>query len=154
MRKYILVIYDQINSILGGSKEVVIKMKNDSVAKEEILKYKLEKLESQKELYWRQRAKAHWLQPGDRNTKYFHQHASERRKQNKIRRLVKDDGSVTEDMREIHALVTEFYSSLFQSHAGHRYEELLHQVPSRVTENMNEALMRDYFQSSPWVTPK
>jgi CTP-dependent riboflavin kinase len=116
----------------------------ESVAREEILKYKLDKMEDQKELYCRQRAKAHWLQHGDRNTRFFHEHTSERRRLNKIRRLLKDDGSVVEEMGEIHTMVTNFYKSLFQSHAGNRYDELLSQVPHRVTDDMNEALHREY----------
>lgn len=36
------------------------------------------------EIYWGQRAKAHWLKEGDRNTKFFHAQASERQKQNTI----------------------------------------------------------------------
>lgn len=92
----------------------------DNVAREEILKYELEKLEDQKELYWRQRAKAHWLQHGDRNTKYFHQHASERRRLNRIQKLVRDDGSVVKQIGEIHTMVTDLFKSLFQSHAGNR----------------------------------
>ena len=36
------------------------------------------------EIYWGQRAKAHWLKEGDRNTKFFHVQTSERRKQNTI----------------------------------------------------------------------
>jgi hypothetical protein len=63
---------------------------------------------------------------------------------NGIWRLVKDDGGVVEEKGEIHNLVTDFYKTLFQSHAGHHYEELLHQVPSRVTEAMNETLMKEY----------
>jgi hypothetical protein len=63
---------------------------------------------------------------------------------NKIRRLVKEDGSVVEEKREIINLVTDFYKNLFQSQAGHRYEELLHQVPSLVTIAMNEILLAEY----------
>jgi hypothetical protein len=56
-----------------------------NVAREEILRYKLEKLEEQKDLYWRHRAQAHWLKHGDRNTKFFHGFASERRRKNRIK---------------------------------------------------------------------
>lgn len=116
----------------------------DSVAREEILKYKLEKLENQRDLYWQQRAKVHWLHHGDRNTKFFHKHASERRRQNMIRKLVKEDGSVVEEKGEIHALITNFYKTLFQSNAGDRFEELLQQLPTRVNAEMNGLLMKDY----------
>lgn len=49
-----------------------------------------------------------------------------------------------EEMGEIHKLITDYYKSLFQSHAGHRYEELLQKVPSRVNVDMNETLMKEY----------
>jgi hypothetical protein len=114
------------------------------VNKEEVLKYKLEKLETQKETYWRQRAKAHCLQHGDKNTKFFHQHATERRRVNRIKKLVKDDGSVVQEKGEIHNLVTDFYKTLFQSRAGLRYDELLQHIPSRVTGEMNDSLMKEY----------
>jgi len=67
-----------------------------TVGREQILKYKLERLEEQRNLYWKQRAHAHWLDNGDRNTKFFHQFASERKRRSRICKLVMEDGSVVE----------------------------------------------------------
>ena len=78
----------------------------DSVAREEILKYRLDKLENQRELYWKQRATTHWLKHSDRNTEFFRKFASERRRRNRISHLVKEDGGVVEDAESIHTMVT------------------------------------------------
>ena len=101
-------------------------------------------MENQHELYWKQRATTHWLKHGDRNTRFFHEFASARRRRNRISRLVEEDGSVVEDAEGIHNLVTNFYTSLFQSNEGSRFEELLEAVPSRVTNAMNADLMKEY----------
>jgi hypothetical protein len=37
------------------------------------------------EIYWAQRSRANWLQHGDRNTSFFHNYASARRKKNSIK---------------------------------------------------------------------
>jgi hypothetical protein len=58
--------------------------------------------------------------------------------------LIPEDGGVVEEPREILELVTNFYNNLFQSHAGNRYNELLPQVPTRVTAGMNEMLIEEY----------
>ena len=57
---------------------------------------------------------------------------------------MKDDGCVVEDAGGIQAMATNFYSALFTSSAGSRYEELLQHLPSRVTDAMNADLTRDY----------
>ena len=44
------------------------------------------------ETIWRQLSKVHWYRDGDRNTKFFHARASERRKKNTILGLWNDDG--------------------------------------------------------------
>ncbi|KAJ1259810.1 hypothetical protein BS78_10G184600 [Paspalum vaginatum] len=64
----------------------------ENVERENLLRYKMQKLEEQKDIYWRQRAHANWLKNGDRNTTYFQQYASERRKKNRIKMLKREDG--------------------------------------------------------------
>jgi hypothetical protein len=64
----------------------------ESVQREQVLRYKLGKLEEQKEIYWRQRAHVNWLTAGDWNTTFFHACASQRKKRNRIKKLRTDDG--------------------------------------------------------------
>jgi len=58
--------------------------------------------------------------------------------------LVNDAGDVVTDLAGIHELVTNYYQTLFTSHAGNRYNELLQQVPSNVTREMNSSLQGEY----------
>ena len=95
-------------------------------------------------MYWRQRAQTHWLKNGDRNTKFYHAFASERRRRNRIKKLVRDDGGTVEDEQGIHNLITNFYKDLFCSCAGNRYDELLSQVEPKVTPLMNQILMKEF----------
>lgn len=88
------------------------------VAKEEVLRFKLARLEEQKNIYWRQRAKVHWPQEGDRNTHFFHKYASERRKRSRLNRLVLDDGRIVEREEEMLEQVLNYYKNLFTSNAG------------------------------------
>lgn len=94
-------------------------------------------------MYWRQRAKAHWLVNGDRNTKFFHLYASKRKRRSRISKLVKEDGAAVEQ-EEIKLLIANFYKDLFTSHAGSHMEDLLQHVLPRVSDEMNEMLMRPF----------
>ncbi|XP_074271391.1 uncharacterized protein LOC141595328 [Silene latifolia] len=46
----------------------------------------------QEELFWRQRSRSIWLREGDRNTKFFHRKATQRREKNMILKLIDDEG--------------------------------------------------------------
>jgi len=64
-----------------------------SVQREAVLSYRLDKVEEQVDIFWRQRAHTNWLNKGDRNTAFFfHKWCSEMRRMNKIGRLRKEDG--------------------------------------------------------------
>jgi hypothetical protein len=105
-----------------------------NVSREHVLRFKLGRLEDQHNTFWQQRAHANWLKYGDRNTSYFHAVASERRKQNVIKKLVREEGGVVETEEEIGSYVTNHYKSLFMSSVGSHGDNLLCHVSPSVTE--------------------
>nr|XP_023875744.1 uncharacterized protein LOC111988195 [Quercus suber] len=57
------------------------------------LRKELNELLDSEETLWHQRSKIFWYKEGDRNTKFFHTRASERRKKNAILGLWNDEGN-------------------------------------------------------------
>ncbi|VFQ91828.1 unnamed protein product [Cuscuta campestris] len=72
----------------------------------------IDSLMDKNDCYWRQRAKQHWLSEGDRNTRFFHNYASHRRRKNYIRKLRDSNGNWHEGSN-LTKLVFDFYSDLF-----------------------------------------
>mgnify|MGYP007071372136 CR=1 FL=1 len=56
-------------------------------AKQQDLSMLIENLLEQEEIYWAQHGHANWLRRGDRNTNFFNQFASARRRRNLIKKL-------------------------------------------------------------------
>ena len=89
----------------------LIRCNKDGVLSNEInsLKRKINTLLDDEELYWGQWAKAHWLKEGDKNTKFFHAQASERRKQNTIVGIWDEAGNWCDEKESIaHAAINYF----------------------------------------------
>lgn len=96
-------------NVLGDPEKRIKKVKKDleecrrrgvnesQVAREELLRYKLERLEDQVDTYWRQTT---WLQKGDRNTSFFHAACAERRQSNRIGKMRTEDGGWVEGENE------------------------------------------------------
>ncbi|WVZ92941.1 LOW QUALITY PROTEIN: hypothetical protein U9M48_038971, partial [Paspalum notatum var. saurae] len=59
-------------------------------------------------------------------------------------RLKKENGEVVVEEEEIREHIHNYYSTLFQSETCDRYDELLAQVPHKVTREMNDILTREY----------
>ncbi|KAL0315341.1 UNVERIFIED_CONTAM: hypothetical protein Sradi_5412300 [Sesamum radiatum] len=75
----------------------------------------MELLLSQEEVYWKQRGKAHWLREGDRNTTFFHNRASVRRRTNDISRIKNGEGQWLEKEDEIRSHIEAYFCYIFRS---------------------------------------
>lgn len=100
------------------------------------------KVLSQQEDFWKQRAKKHWLQGGDNNTRYFHVFASAHKKKNQISKL-KDENGIWCDWEHLGDLIGRYYENLFQS-SEVNCGEVLEGVNRRISSVQNEKLIEDF----------
>ena len=63
-----------------------------------------------------------------------------------IDRLFSKDGSIVEQERDILSLVSNYYNNLFTSNAGNRFDELLQNVHMKVSQLMNEMLLKPFLE--------
>jgi hypothetical protein len=105
---------------------------------------RLVELQGREEKMWRQQSRIQWLSEGDKNIHFFHQRASQRRKKNKISRLAKADGSVTEDPIKLQQMARSFYADLYTLEATSGMDEVLASVPVSVTVDMNAKLIAPF----------
>ncbi|XP_065633632.1 uncharacterized protein LOC112033392 [Quercus suber] len=81
---------------------------------------KLDSLLRQQEIYWAQRSRVPWLKHGDKNIKFFHSKALQRRRRNFIQGI-RDEGDNWVD----------------------RQEDIAQAIPCKVTEEMRQSLSRE-----------
>jgi hypothetical protein len=105
---------------------------------------RIRELNHREELMWRQGSRVNWLTAGDKNTRFFHLRASNRRRRNKITWLKNQSGQFTEDEGELKQLVSEFYENLYLSEGTLDMGRVLSTVPVQVTVDMNEELLKPY----------
>ena len=82
------------------------------------LRRRMQRLLSQDDAYWRQRAKTHWYKDGDRNTKFFHASATARKKVNRINSLDDDAGNKITDETGLREVARNYFVNIFQKQGG------------------------------------
>lgn len=90
---------------------------------------------------WRQRCKQLWLQAGDRNTKFFHAMATERKRSNTISQLKDYQGNWISWEQGLDNMVVEYLTDLFTS-VGSNYSEITNYVDPCVSASQNACLLR------------
>ena len=120
----------------------------EQVNREHVLRFKLERLQDQLHIYWKQRAHNTWLIKGDRNTKFFHAYASERRRVNFVK-ILKDDNGGTVEGSQLKCFIASQYQNLFLSHADGG-DNVVNCIQDRVTREMNESLLAPFTGEEVW----
>ena len=104
----------------------------------------LDDLLLKQEIFWHQRSRVCWLKHGNKNTKYFHSKASQRRQRNFIKGIWDSQQNWVEEINDIVGVAMNYFESLFTSAGCDQMEECLSTVPHRVTLDMIEILSREY----------
>ncbi|GLT72801.1 hypothetical protein SLA2020_447050 [Shorea laevis] len=116
----------------------------DSVGEIKYHQAAIENRLDREELKWKQRAKVQWLQNGDRNTKFFHLFANQRKKTNRINEILNETGVSCTNSSEISCAFLEYFHSLFSSSGPDTVDECLDVLQERVTPEMNAQLSSRY----------
>ena len=96
------------------------------------------------ELHWRQRSRSIWLQAGDKDTKFFHQRASQRRRKNHIVGFYDEDGVWRQSNEGIAIVVERYFLDLFTTTNPSNMDTVLNSVDKVVTPDMNHMLLQPY----------
>ncbi|XP_074304372.1 uncharacterized protein LOC141639082 [Silene latifolia] len=98
----------------------------------------------QEEVFWKQRSRAIWLREGDRNTKFFHQKAGQRKKKNFIGKIYDEEGIRREGDEAVEKVAVEYFSKLFTTDNPTDFDDIFEGIEHRVMREMNEILTREY----------
>ena len=98
---------------LNEAEKAAMRSRNNQQVRD--LKKEIAELVDKENRLWFQRSKVLWEKFGDRNSKYFHSHASQRKRKNLIRKLKDSNGRVVEDNEGIAGCLVQYYQNLFCS---------------------------------------
>lgn len=93
------------------------------------------------EIYWKQRSKQFWLQAGDQNTRFFHNFATGRRRNNQVHRLKNKNGEWRDNEQDVQGIILDYFVELFASSRSERRLSNRDKVKC-VTEEHNVQLIK------------
>jgi hypothetical protein len=95
-------------------------------------------------MWWQQRAITDWLQHGDKNTKFFHQKANQRRKKNIIKEILDNQGQKYTEHEDIERVLIEHFKELFQNQETLQIQETVKVVEEKLNTDMKELLGAEF----------
>lgn len=109
----------------------------DNPAVQDPIKEELHSLLEQENLKLKQRAKETWLQFGDRNTKYFHICAIQKKRRSQILMIKDIDDRLCTTHAELEVAFVSYYTKLFTARKDLDMEDCLGALDRKVSLEMN-----------------
>ncbi|KAL5579343.1 hypothetical protein UlMin_011785 [Ulmus minor] len=110
------------------------------------LQKSLVRLMHKEELFWKQRSRVNWLKDGDKNTKFFHRKASNRRFKNEILGVCDENGCWQTEVGLVKSVFNDYFEAIFRSSSPSLdlIKEVTMSIPCRVTAEDNTFLLRPF----------
>ena len=124
--------------------ELCLQNNADCISSIKELKADISNLIHQDELFWRQRSWSIWLPIGDKNTKYFHNWASQSRRKNHIHGVFDGEGRWCNTEDGIAKVAESYFKDLFVATPIVNIEGVVQAVERRVTPQMTDRLTQWY----------
>lgn len=109
---------------------------------EQAISHELDKLEKREVIFWKEKAKARWIEDGDHNTHYFHVTTLIHRRYNQINYLLNSDHSWISDRHLIGGTFEAYFQRIFASVHPVCPNSLQDIMRPTITADMNTCLMR------------
>lgn len=100
------------------SRHKLAPMSAQDVLRRNQIRHQLEGILIQEELMWLQKSRCNWYSFGDRNTRYFHAIANNRRKRNRVEALKLQDDEWLYDVQAIKEAGSTYFEKLYQEEDG------------------------------------
>jgi hypothetical protein len=128
----------ELNKILEGP------LSDEATTKVQTIQMEIENIHEQDEIKWVQRSRANWMKAGDRNTSFFHNFATARKKRNLIKRLKDESGAWVDEGDNLSEHINSYFGNMFTAGVFEPDDHLLHKVKPCVTDEMNAGLCAPY----------
>ena len=111
------------------------------------LRSEINDLLDREEILWHQRSRVQWYGQGDRNTKFFHLKATQRKKKNTITGLWDESGNCCETSEGIAVVAISYFEKLYTTSHLSQISEVTDTISVRVTDKMNQSLIQTFTKS-------
>ena len=112
---------------------------------EQTLWNKIEACKQQEEILWRQKSRIRWLKEGEKNTKFFHRAAIQRRMHNNIAFINNKQGERLEAHEDMEKESKAYFQEILREPPGSRDQTIrtiTQHIPKIITEDHNNKLLQ------------